>query len=87
MVARLCTLVMACGIILDSSAFMFRVTEPGDEGTTALLNVGIHLPSTRRNFPKNLMLDRTALRVSVISSVVFTGQWLSFANGEVSAPC
>jgi hypothetical protein len=34
--------VMACGIFLDSNAFMFRVTDPGDEGIAALLNVGNH---------------------------------------------
>jgi len=33
---------MACGIFLDSNAFMFRVTDPGDEGIAALLNVGNH---------------------------------------------
>ena len=67
MVARLGNLVLACGIFLDSSAFMFRVTDPGVEGTMALLNVGIHLPWTRFNIPKDLMLDRTALRISDIS--------------------
>ena len=52
MVAGLGNLVMACGIFLDSSAFMFRVTDPVDEGTMTLLNVGNHLPSVRRYIPK-----------------------------------
>jgi hypothetical protein len=67
MVARLGNIVLACGVFLDSSAFMFRVTDPGDEGTTALQNVGIHLSSARFNIPNDLMLDRTALNISDIS--------------------
>ena len=62
MVAGLGNLVMTCGIFLDSSAFMFGVTDPGDEGNTALLNVGNQFPSARRNITKDLKL-----RISDIS--------------------
>ena len=84
MVAGFGNLVMECGIFLDSSAFMFRVTDPGDEGTTALLNVGNHLPSARRNIPKDLKLEAENLRYL---SVEFIEEWLSFANGEVLIAC
>ena len=37
MVAGLGNLVMACGIFLDSSAFVFRVTDPGDFSRSILV--------------------------------------------------